>query len=123
MSEQSATSLLEPRFVLLRGDLADDFDPPRLCVQVKSGSGQQDVKVLRELNGVMQEFGAEQGLFIAWGGFKRTVLADARRTFFNIRLWDSEDLVDAVLRHSDQFSEDIKADLPLKRIWTLVQED
>lgn len=99
------------------------FDPPRLCVQVKSGNGQQDVKVLRELKGVMKDFGADQRLFIAWGGFKRTATADAKRTFFEIRLWDADDLVEAVLRHYDQFSEDLKADLPLKRIWTLVQEE
>lgn len=99
------------------------FDPPRLCVQVKSGDQQQDVKVLRELKGVMKDFGAEQGLFIAWGGFRRTALAEARRAFFEIRLWDAGHLVDAVLRHYDQFPEDLKADLPLKRIWSLVQEE
>ena len=99
------------------------FDPPRLCVQVKSGSQQQDVKILRELNGVMKDFGADQGLLVSWGGFKRSVLAEARRRYFEIRLWDAGDVVDAVLRHYDQFPEDLKAELPLKRIWTLVQED
>jgi restriction system protein len=99
------------------------FDPPKLCVQVKSGDGQQDVKVLRELKGVMQDFGAEQGLFVSWGGFRRTVISDAKRAFFEIRLWDASALVEAVFRHYDQFPEDIKADLPLKRIWTLVNEE
>jgi restriction system protein len=62
------------------------FDPPRLVVQVKSGDQQQDVKVLRELRGVMKGFGAEQGVFVAWGGFRRTAFDEARRTFFEIRL-------------------------------------
>lgn len=104
-----------------RGPLG--FDAPRLCVQVKSGDQQQDVKVVRELKGVMSDHGAEQGLFVAWGGFRRTVLAEARRAFFEIRLWDAGDLVAAVLQHYDQFSDDLKADLPLKRLWALVPED
>jgi restriction system protein len=98
------------------------FDPPRLLVQVKSGDGQQDVKVLRELRGVMQDFKAQQGLFVAWGGFRRTVLAEAKKNFFELRLWDAGDVVDNVLRYYDSFSEELKADLPLKRMWVLVQE-
>jgi restriction system protein len=99
------------------------FDPPRLLVQVKSGDGQQDVKVLRELRGVMQDFKAEQGLFVAWGGFKRTVLTEAKKNFFELRLWDAGDVVENILRYYDSFPEELKADLPLKRIWVLVQEE
>lgn len=99
------------------------FDPPRLCVQVKATKGKQDVKILRELKGVMQDFGAEQGLLVSWGGFTREARNEARRMFFGIRLWDADDLVTAVLQHYDQFSEDLKADLPLKRIWTVVHEE
>ncbi|MDI9430651.1 MAG: restriction endonuclease [Planctomycetota bacterium] len=98
------------------------FDPPRLLVQVKSGDGQQDVKVLRELRGVMQDFKADQGLFVAWGGFRRPVLAEARKNFFELRLWDAGDVVENVLRYYDSFPEELKADLPLKRIWVLVQD-
>src|SRR5690606_5884592 len=57
---------------IVAGGGAMGFDPPRLCVQVKSGTTQQDVKVLRELKGVMSEFGADQSLFVAWGGFTRS---------------------------------------------------
>lgn len=99
------------------------FDPPRLLVQVKGGDRQQDIKVLRELRGVMQDFKADQGLLVAWGGFKRTVRADARKTFFELRLWDAGDVVENVLRYYEKFPEELKADLPLKRIWILVQEE
>ena len=50
------------------------FDAPRLCVQVKSGDERVDVTVLRELQGVMKNYRAEQGLIVAWGGFKQTVV-------------------------------------------------
>ncbi len=99
------------------------FDSPRLCVQVKATSQQQDIRVLRELKGIMKDFSAEQGLFVSWSGFKRSVLSEARRQFFEIRLWDAGDVVKAVQRYYEHFPEDIKADLPLKRIWTLVQEE
>jgi len=99
------------------------FDTPKLCVQVKSSDDPVDVKVLRELQGVMKNFGAEQGLLVAWGGFKKSVTTEAGRLFFEIRLWDSGDLVDVLLENYERLPEDLKAELPLKRIWTLVPEE
>jgi restriction system protein len=99
------------------------FDPPRILVQVKGGNSQQDVKVLRELKGIMSDFKAEQGLFVAWGGFKKTVYDEARKNFFDIRLWDEIDIVTNVLQNYDKFPEEIKAELPIKRIWVLVQSE
>lgn len=99
------------------------FNSPRMLVQVKSGDQQQDVKVARELQGVMKQFNAEHGLLVSWGGFKRTILQEQRNNFFTIRLWDDGDLVEAILKYYDSFPEDIKAELPLKRIWTLVLEE
>lgn len=99
------------------------FEQPRLCVQVKSSDKPLDVKVLRELQGVMPNFGASQGLLVSWGGFKSSVAKEARRLFFNVRLWDADDLVDAILDNYEQLPEDIRVELPLKRIWTLVPEE
>ena len=99
------------------------FDPPRLVVQVKATATAQDIKVLRELKGVMKDFNAEQGIFVSWSGFKRTVMSEARRHFFEIRLWDASDVISAVQQYYDQFPEILKAELPLKRVWTLVQEE
>lgn len=99
------------------------FDPPRLCVQVKSSDGPVDVKVLRELNGVMKDFGADQGLLVSWGGFKQSVFNDARRRFFEIRLWDADDLIQALLEDYEHLPADLQAELPLKRVWTLVLEE
>lgn len=104
-----------------RGPLG--FDPPRLCVQVKATGNQQDIKVIRELKGVMKDFGAEHGLFVSWSGYKRSVLQEAQRQYFDLRLWDAGDIVKAIQKYYDQFSEDLKAELPLKRVWMLVQED
>src|SRR5215218_7443279 len=99
------------------------FDPPRLCVQVKSGEEPLDIKPLRELRGVLQSFGANQGLLVSWGGFKQSTLKEARSHYFEVRLWDADALLDAVLEQYNRLPEELQAELPLKRIWTLVPEE
>lgn len=98
------------------------FSSPKICVQVKSTSNPSDVKVLRELQGVMQKVRAEQGLLVSFGGFTKTALKEARDSFFTIRLWDAGALLDSVFRYYNQFDDEIKTELPLKRIWTMVIE-
>lgn len=104
-----------------RGPLG--FDAPRICVQVKSSEDPADVKVVRELRGVLKDFGADQGLFVSWGGYKQSVPSEARKRFFEVRLWDAGDLVDSLLENYDRLPDAIRAELPLKRIWTLVPEE
>lgn len=108
---------------ILAGQGKMGFDEPRLCVQVKSGSSPVDVKVLRELKGVMRDFSAAHGLLVSWSGFKSSVIEEARRTYFEIRLWSAEDVLDMIQQHYEKFGDELKADLPLKRVWTIVLED
>lgn len=99
------------------------FGEPRICVQVKSGAQASDIKVFRELIGTMQNFKAQQGLLVSWSGFKRTVVEEAKRQFFNVRLWDDGDLIEAIEENYENLPEDLQAEIPLKKIWTLVKED
>lgn len=96
------------------------FDEPRIAVQVKSGESPEDIKAVRELRGVLEAFNAQRGLFVSWGGFKSSVTGSKRQLFFHVRLWTSDDVIDAVQENYDRLSDETKADLPLKRIWTLV---
>ena len=41
------------------------------------------------------------------------------RQFFLVRLWDQDELIQELLDHYDALSADVKAELPLKRIWSL----
>lgn len=107
---------------ILAGTGLMGFDAPRLCVQVKSGASPVGVKVLRELRGTMQHFHADQGLLVSWGGFNANALAEARSSFFSVRLWDSGDLLAAILDHYDKMPDELQAVLPLKCIWVLVEE-
>jgi restriction system protein len=101
-----------------RGSLG--LDPPRLCVQVKSQTTAVDVTVYRTLQGSMQSYKADQGLLVAWGGFNRVVLAEAKQGHFFVRLWDSRDLVEAIYNNYERLPAEIQADLPLKRVWMVV---
>ena len=98
------------------------FDAPKIVVQVKSSSSPIEVNVVRELSGVMTNFGADHGLIVSWGGFRGTVEREAARSYFKIRLWDAEDLVRNVQLYYEKLQADIQAELPLKRIWILVNE-
>lgn len=108
---------------ILAGSGPLGFDQPRLCVQVKSGSGPEGQKTLNELLGVVSKFGAEQGLLVSWGGFTNPVKQDARKAFFTIRLWDQGDLVDAILENYEGLDDQIKGELPLRRIWVMVDDE
>ena len=78
------------------------FDSPRICVQVKSGRQVSGVSVLRDLQGVMQTFKADHGLLVSWGGFARPAEQEARSMHFNIRLWSSEQLLEAVFENYER---------------------
>ena len=99
------------------------FNSPKICVQVKSTAKAADVKILRELQGVMQKIRADKGLLVSFGGFSTKALREARDAFFSIRLWDSGVILDEIFKHYDKFDDELKAELPLKRIWNLVNEE
>lgn len=101
------------------------FGQPRICVQVKSSDSPIDLPTLNQLIGTMQNVQAEQGLFVSWGGFKGSIDKEIPSNFFRVRLWNQDDLIDELLKHYDKIDDDIKAELPLKRIWSaaLVDED
>jgi len=71
----------------------------------------------------MKNFGADQGLLVSWGGFKATVLTDARKLAFEVRLWDQGKLINALTDHYEHLPDDLKTELPLKRVWTIVPSD
>ena len=108
---------------IIAGKGAMGFDQPRLCVQVKATVDPIDVKVLRELKGVMPRFGATQGLIVSWGGFNKAVYREARELYFDIRLWDADTFVNALLEAYEQLPGEVQAEVPLKQVWTLVSED
>jgi restriction system protein len=108
---------------ILAGSGPLGFEPPRLCVQVKSSDAPVDVTVFRSLVGTMQAFSADYGLLVAWGGFKRSVYQEAQSAYFSVRLWDATQVVQSVFEYYDRLAESMRAELPLKRIWALALEE
>jgi restriction system protein len=88
---------------------------------VKSSSAPVNVEVIQRLHGSMKSVGADQGLFISWGGFNSKVTTEERTQFFSIRLGDSGDLIQMILDNYEKLTPDIQAELPLKRVWVLVE--
>ena len=76
-----------------------------------------------KLLGAVSKFGAEEGLFVAWGGFRGTVQKELAPSFFRVRLWTQKELLEALFDHYDHLDDDLKAELPLKRIWTVAAKD
>ena len=99
------------------------FGSPRLCVQVKSGDSPVDLPTLNQLIGSMQNVHAEQGLLVSWGGFKQSVDREVPSQFFRVRLWDQDDIIGELLNSYDRIDESLRAELPLKRMWTVAFPD
>lgn len=108
---------------ILAGEGGMGFDGATLAVQVKSGGIVVDAGTLRELQGVMANFGASRGLLVSWGGFTKTARAEARRLFFQIRLWDSDAVIKKVQEVYELLPAETQAEIPLRRVWTLVPDD
>lgn len=99
------------------------FGRPRLCVQVKSGDTPIDRPTLDQLIGAMQNFNADQGLLVSWGGFKTSIDREIPSQFFRVRLWGQKEIIHELLLNYDKLDDEIKADIPLKRIWSLSLSD
>lgn len=98
-----------------RGGLG--FEGPRICVQVKSGDGPVDRPTLDQLGGAMKRTKADKGLLVSWSGFLKTVEEERPVQFFDVRLWDEQELIAQLLNVYEQLDADLRAELPLKRVW------
>ncbi len=95
------------------------FGSPRICVQVKSQDTPLDRPTLDQLRGGMNRCKATHGLLVCWGGFKNSVTKDIPQQFFEVRLWDKQELVTQLLQSYKNLDEDLRAEIPLKQVWML----
>ncbi len=99
------------------------FGSPRLCVEVKSEANPIDRPSVDKLLGAVAKFGADEGLFVSWSGFKTNVQKELAASFFRVRLWTQKELLEQLFAHYNHLDDDLKAELPLKRIWTVAVQD
>lgn len=99
------------------------FGAPRLCVEVKSEDSPIGRPTVDKLLGAVSKFGADEGLFVSWSGFKSNVQKELAASFFKVRLWTQKELLEQLFAHYDRLGDDLKAELPLKRIWTVAAQE
>lgn len=107
---------------ILAGSGPQGFASPRLCVEVKSEDGAIDRPTVDKLLGAMTKFNADQGLFVAWNGFKGNVQKELATQFFRLRLWTQKDVLEQLFDLYDRLDEDLRAELPLKRVWMVAAQ-
>lgn len=99
------------------------LESPRIVVQVKSGNFTVDQPTLQGLIGSVQDTQADHGLIVSWNGYTKAVRRRVNDLFFRVRLWGRQELMDNLLATYSELPEEITAELPLRRTWTLVPED
>ncbi len=99
------------------------LEEPRICIQVKATSTPSGIDVVNSLLGVVASYRASYGLIVSMGGFTQDARKKAKEQFFKVRLWDSNDLINAILRNYHKLSDNIQASLPLKQVWVVVDGD
>ncbi len=108
---------------ILAGSGPLGFSAPRLCIEVKSEDNPIGREPVDKLLGAMTKFNADQGLFVAWGGFKGNVQKEMASQFFRLRLWTQKEILEQLFEQYDRLDEDLKAELPLKRVWMVTSQE
>lgn len=98
------------------------LDSPTLIVEVKSGAAAIGAPVVRGLQGAMLSHRADQGLLVAWGGITKEAKAEIRKDRLTMRVWDADDLLDQVFEVYESLDDSLRAQIPLKRTWVLVDD-
>jgi restriction system protein len=99
------------------------LESPRIVAQVKSGEYVIQDPDLKSLIGNIHETKADYGLLVSWNGFTSPVRKRVNEMYFQVRLWDRQEIIDNLFAAYDRLPEEITAELPLKRVWMLVPED
>jgi restriction system protein len=128
LKAQGYTTYLSPEGTdagidILAGAEALGFSTPRICVQVKSQDSPIGRPEVDQLMGAMDHTKADAALFVSWGGFKPTVYKELASRFFRVRLWSQKELLEHLFANYDRLDEDLRAELPLKRIWTVATQE
>jgi restriction system protein len=71
----------------------------------------------------MSNYNADYGLLVSWSGFKSSVTSEISKQFFKVRLWSSKDIIQEIFNNYEKLSDEIKAEIPLKRVWMLSLEE
>ncbi len=60
---------------------------------------------------------------MSWSGFKRNVQRELAASYFRVRLWSQKELLEQLFAHYEELDEDLRAELPLKRVWAVAAQE
>ena len=96
------------------------LESPKLIVQVKTG--QIGSEVVAQLNGLVSTHGADYGLLATWTGLSKPARDAVKQQRFRVKVWDASDVIAAVQRNYDRLPEDVRARIPMERVWMLRED-
>ncbi len=99
------------------------FGSPKICIQVKTNDTPIDRTTLDQLIGTMSNYNADYGMLVSWSGFKTSVIREIPKQFFKVRLWDSRTIIQEIFNNYEKLSDEIKSEIPLKKVWMLNMEE
>lgn len=99
------------------------FGDQRILVQVKTQDTPVGQDVVDRLVGTMHAHHADKAILVSWSGIKRNVESLKKSKFFEVRFWDRDNIIHELLENYEKLSDEFRAELPLKRIWTLTDQD
>ena len=108
---------------ILAGNGPMGFGDQQICVEVKSGTDPIGREVADKLLGAFDKFRATQGLLVSCGGFRSNVQKELASSFFKLRLWSRGELLEQLFENYEDLDDEIKAELPLKRMWTVALKE
>lgn len=96
-------------------------ESPRIQVQVKRRKDAATGPEIRTLIGTLR--GTDRGLFVSTGGFTKDAESEASRADRTVSLLNWDDFVALLYKHYDKLDPELKALVPMKRVWVLAVSD
>jgi len=91
------------------------LENPKIVVEVKHRLGSMGSQEVRSFLGGLRA--SDKGLYVSTGGFSKDAKYEAERANIPITLVDSDILVELIIQYYDNFDNETKALVPLKKIY------
>lgn len=92
---------------------------PTIIVQVKAQAGSISSSVLDQLGGVVSQHNADHGLLVTLSDLTKDARERVAAQQLKVAVWDTEEVIQRMLKHYELLPDDIKSKIPLKRVWLL----
>lgn len=88
---------------------------PKIKVQVKHRKARSGSQLVQQLRGTLKK--GERGIFVSTGGFTKNAWNEAESFSTIIKLVNLDYLVDLIIKYYEDFDDETKEILPLKRVY------